>query len=241
MNGMQASLSMPERLPEPVSLSAGQAKLLVIGSLRAERRTLAAYMAGQGLSVTEAEAPQAAVGAEDYDVILIVASLPNPLVSGFIRRLAETDGAPILVMSETGEYVERVLALELGADDLVARETNPRELLARLRGLMRRRRREDRTTWREDVGVRWTLQVDRRILLTPMGRRIDLSRTDLALVSAFADSAGSPVRDIDLPGGSLRTTISRLRQRAVSHAQTELPIRNIRGSGYRFDAPLIRS
>lgn len=219
------------------------ATVLVVDPVRAERQALSDYLAGQKMTVIEADhVDEAWEDAEGSDVIVLVASLPDAAVSAFIRRSAETGGPPILVMSETGEYVERVLALELGADDLVAREINPRELLARLRGLMRRRVRQADTVIHDvrATGSGWTLQADRRALLAPTGRRIDLSRADLALLTAFADGPDSQILDADLPGGNLRTAVSRLRQRAFSHAQIDLPIRNVRGLGYRFDAPIFK-
>lgn len=216
--------------------------ILLIDPLRAERRALSDYLTVQDLSVIELDhVDEAWDDTDGVDVVVVVATLPNAAVSAFIRRSAETGGPPILVMSETGEYVERVLALELGADDLVAREINPRELLARLRGLMRRRRREAGVAATARHGSAWTLQADRRALLAPTGRRIDLSRADLALLTAFAEGIDSQILDGDLPGGNLRTAVSRLRQRALSHAQIDLPIRNVRGRGYRFEAPIAKA
>lgn len=218
------------------------ASVLLVDPLRAERRALSDYLAVQDLAVIEADHVDEAWDETDgVDVVVVVASLPDPAVSAFIRRSAETGGPPILVMSETGEYVERVLALELGADDLVAREINPRELLARLRGLMRRRRRDVGAGAPERNGPGWTLQTQRRALVAPTGRRIDLSRADLALLTAFAEGIDSQILDGDLPGGNLRTAVSRLRQRALSHAQIDLPIRNVRGLGYRFEAPISKA
>lgn len=217
------------------------ASVLLIDPLRGERRALTGYLTAQDLAVVEADhVDEARQPMDDHDVVVVAASLPDPAVSAFIRRSAEADGPPILVMSETAEYVERVLALELGADDLVPREVNPRELLARLRGLMRRRHRRRDAAPRLSHGVvaTWTLQLSSRALLAPTGRRIDLSRADLALLTAFADDSDSQILDNNQPGGSLRTAVSRLRQRALSHAQIDLPIRNVRGLGYRFDAPI---
>lgn len=227
--------------PAPPLRSGRDGWVLLIDPLASERRELADYLVAQGLDVVEAAAPaQGFVQADRFDVVVVVTGLPDPGVSAFIRRMAENDGPPILVMSETGEYVERVLALELGADDLVERQINPRELLARLRGLMRRRRRREAGGPMPGAESGWTLEAARRALLAPTGRRIDLSRADLALLSAFADGADSQVGDVDMPGGNLRTAVSRLRHRALSHAQVDLPIRNVRGVGYRFDAPLVR-
>lgn len=218
------------------------ASVLLVDPLRAERRALSDYLAVQDLAVIEADhVDEAWDDADGVDVVVVVASLPDPAVSAFIRRSAETGGPPILVMSETGEYVERVLALELGADDLVAREINPRELLARLRGLMRRRRREVGAAAPGRNGPGWTLQTQRRALVAPTGRRIDLSPADLALLTAFAEGIDSQILDGDLPGGNLRTAVSRLRHRALSHARIDLPIRNVRGLGYRFEAPISKA
>lgn len=241
MSMIEAPAAPDSRAP---AMRAASGCVLLVDPLRSERRALSDYLALQHLEVIEAEhVDEAWDEAEGVDVVVVVAALPDPAVSAFIRRSAEAGGAPILVMSETGEYLERVLALELGADDLVAREINPRELLARLRGLMRRRRREAKGPASAPglKGSGWTLQIDRRALVAPTGQRIDLSRADLALLTAFADGLDSQILDADPPGGNLRTAVSRLRQRALSHAQVDLPIRNVRGLGYRFEAPLSKA
>lgn len=241
MTMVEAPVVTPAGRPAPRPSSAS---VLLVDPLRAERHALSDYLGSQHMAVVEADhVDEAWDDTDGVDVVVVVASLPDPAVSAFIRRSAERGGPPILVMSETGEYVERVLALELGADDLVAREINPRELLARLRGLMRRRRRDmgGAGTAPDRNGSAWTLQSDRRALLAPTGRRLDLSRADLALLTAFADGIDSQILDGDLPGGNLRTAVSRLRQRALSHAQIDLPIRNVRGLGYRFEAPISKA
>lgn len=241
-------MSMTEMSPQMAvgrpAARPSSATVLLVDPLQAERRVLSDYLSPQGLSVIEADDVDGSWDdAEDIDVVVVVATLPDASVSAFIRRSAEAGGPPILVMSETGEYVERVLALELGADDLVGREINPRELLARLRGLMRRRRRDPvlHVVAPEPDSARWTLHAARRALLSPTGRRIDLSRADMALLTAFADGVDRQILDADLPGGNLRTAVSRLRQRALIHAQIDLPIRNVRGLGYRFDAPISKT
>lgn len=226
--------------------------VLLIDGNAEERRGLGEYLSYNGFDVTHARYVDVVPGpkaAEDFDAIVIVASLPDPSVSNFIRRLAANEGPALLVMSETGEYVERVLALELGADDMVAREINPRELLARLRGLLRRRVLPRGEVQRPigGAGEVWMLRAVTRSLVSSLGHSVDLSKADFALVSAFIDGEDQVIQESQTscaPGAwggvALRTAVSRLRRRALAQAQVVLPIRTVRGSGYRFDAPISR-
>lgn len=221
---------------------------LLIGAPEPEVRRLADYLAGQDVLVHEAEDDEwehAARVADRFDVVIAVASLPNPDVSDFIRKVSADEGAPILVMSETGEFVERVLALELGADDLIGRDTNPREVLARLRGLVRRSRRmvsgqvagETGASGQDDGS--WMLDSVGRVLVSPSGERLSLSRADAELMSAFFDNDQRTISENHAPPAKLRTAVSRMKRRALEQADMDLPIRNVRGWGYRFEAPAV--
>lgn len=225
--------------------------LLVDGNAE-ERRRLGEYLSYNGFDLRYARHVSAIPGpkeAEGFDVVVIVASLPDPSVSDFIRRLAANRGPAILVMSETGEYVERVLALELGADDLVAREINFRELLARLRGLLRRRALPNPEVSRpvSGAGEVWMLRAISRSLVSSTGHSIDLSKSDFELVGAFIDGEDQVIQESQTNshprawgGQALRTAVSRLRRRALAQCRIALPIRTVHGSGYRFEAPIVR-
>lgn len=209
---------------------------------------LSVYLDRQGLSVHDAHLANGASAtdwpeAEGFDAVVLIARLPDPTALAAIRRMTGLNAPPLLVVARAGESLERVLALEMGADDLVGEEVDAREVLARLHGLMRRRRAEH-----ERQGVRapfsdgaWRLSSAHRALVSPEGRSLALSNGDEALLAAFTESFEGLILDRDYPRGDIRTAISRLRRKVRLDTGLELPIQNIWGRGYRFDAPLLRT
>ena len=204
---------------------------------------LGPYLTRQGLSVFAADSDDQILDDEAmnlcaFDVVVLVARLPDPAAMGAIRQIGRRNGPPILVVAREGAVLERILALEMGADDLVDQQIAPREVLARLNGLMRRRHAEPSPAPSGASGSGWTLKQSQRTLMAPDGRRIDLSSRDQALMNAFLDSADGFIFERAYPGDHIRTAVSRLKRKALQVADVELPIQNVRGRGYRFDAGL---
>jgi DNA-binding response OmpR family regulator len=203
---------------------------------------LGPYLTRQGLSVFAADSDDhildEAMNLGAFDVVVLVARLPDPAAMGAIRQISRRNGPPVLVVAREGAVLERVLALEMGADDLVDKQISPREVLARLHGLVRRRRAQPSHAPSETSDSGWTLKQSQRTLEAPDGRRIDLSSRDQALMNAFLDSADGFIFEHAYPGDHIRSAVSRLKRKAVQVADVDLPIQNVRGRGYRFDADL---
>ena len=221
--------------------------VLLVDLSHGDGRDLSGYLDRQGLAVHDAPLADEASGTDGpetdgFDAVVLIARLPDPTALAAIRRMTGPDAPPLLMVARAGEALERVLALEMGADDLVGDEADTRELLARLHGLMRRRRVEHG----QDEGGRhpddaWRFSSAYRALVTPEGRRLNLSSGDEAVLAAFTDSPEGLILDRQYPRGDIRTAISRLRRKVRLNTGLELPIQNILGRGYRFDAPLIRT
>lgn len=204
---------------------------------------LGPYLTKHGLSVFAADSDDRilddeAINLVAFDVVVLVARLPDPAALDAIRRVSQQNGPPVLVVAREGAVLERVLALEMGADDLVDQQISSREVLARLHGLMRRQHAEAPLVPPAACDTGWALKQSQRTLVAPDGRRIDLSSRDQALVNAFLDSADGFIFEHDYPGGHIRSAVSRLKRKALQVAAIELPIQNVRGQGYRFDADL---
>lgn len=221
--------------------------ILLVDLSHGDDRDLAVYLDQQGLSVHDAPLARTVTTdwpeTEGFDAVVLITCLPDSTALAAIRRMTDLNAPPLLVIARSGESLERVLALEMGADDLVGEEATEREVLTRLHGLMRRRRIEQ-----DEKGDRaphqagaWRLNSAFCALVSPEGRRLDLSSGDEAILAAFAESFEGLILDHDYPRGDVRTAISRLRRKVRRNTGLELPIQNIWGRGYRFDAPLIRT
>ncbi|PQZ84830.1 MULTISPECIES: response regulator transcription factor [unclassified Brevundimonas] len=173
-----------------------------------------------------------------FNLIILVASLPHPSAFGTLRQLNRADAPPIFIVAVEGEALERVLMLEMGVDDLVGPEANAREILARLNRIIYRKTEKPNSS---SSKAAWTLRHAQRILIAPSGQRIGLTGRDHELLIALSDHADGVLMDCDFHSGQMRTAISRLKRKALMDAQIVLPIENVWGRGYRFDAPLIQA
>lgn len=165
------------------------------------------------------------------------------------RRLAEAQGAPIIVVGEAVAVADRVLCLELGADDFIAKPAGDRELVARIRAVLRGRSRAREAARRgrvERCFAGHTFNLVERSLRSPSGDLTRLSWTDCALLKVFLDhprqimtrpqiarltggaATNAAIRNVDIQ-------VSRLRQRLEACGSPEL-IHTVRRIGYLFEA-----
>lgn len=224
----------------------GRARALLLIDLNGdEPHELGGYLERRGFQVMEVgstarlhddEEPLA----ETFEAVVLIARLPDAEALAAIRQLNRADAPPLLVVALEGETMERVLVLEMGADDLVGREAEPREVLARLHRLIRRRPELDSAP-RPTAAHDWALKPSQRALITPSGCAIKLTGRDQALLNAFTDNADGLLLERDYPRGHIRTAISRLKRKVMADAGVVLPIQNVWGQGYRFDANLVQA
>ena len=169
----------------------------------------------------------------------------GPAALDALRALRRQSSLPALVLVPGGLAVERVIALESGADDAMAHPVEPRELLARLRGLLRR----IQTVARRERHLRfggWRLDLQTRQLHAATGLRVLLSHAEFRLLQTFLEHPGSVLgRDelMDLARGrsiqaferSIDLLVSRLRAKLHDDPRAPSHIRTVRGVGYLFD------
>lgn len=182
------------------------------------------------------------------DIALVVLDYMMPGEDGLsiCKRLQEQGGPPVIMVSARGEEIDRIVGLELGADDYIAKPFHPRELLARIRAVLRRR--EARTGGDKGAPVTtffgWSLDNIKRTLTRPDGIQVALSNAEFELLRVFLDRPGRALsRDqiLDYLHGpnadsfdrAIDVQISRLR-RKLSDDHNEDIIRTIRGIGYMF-------
>ena len=227
-------------------------RILVVDDDPGIREVLTEYLAQQGYaaegSATAAEMDRAmAVRAPD----LIVLDLMMPGEDGLAvcRRLAGK-GPPIVMLSAMGQDTDRIVGLELGADDYLAKPCNPRELLARVRAVLRRPREANEAEGPCLAFAGWRLDLMRRELTRPDGRTVPLSAGEFALLRAFAERPGRVMTrdqllerargaDTDVFDRAMDVQISRLRKKLDDGSGLEM-IQTLRGEGYMFDVRVER-
>lgn len=220
--------------------------LMVEDDLRLARLTRE-YLEGNGVSVTlEADGEQGLQKAlrQRFDVVLLDLMLPGRDGISVCQRLREHSDVPIVMITARGEEADRVLGLEIGADDYLAKPFSPRELLARIRATVRRARGQaGPRSAQTRVG---DLSLDPGTLIATLdGEPLDLTSYEFALLQALAERAGqvlSRERLLALGRGrgeeafdrSIDVHISRLRQKLGDDPRHPRRIRTVRGAGYQY-------
>jgi two-component system, OmpR family, response regulator len=182
------------------------------------------------------------------DLLLLDLMLPGEDGLSICRRLRATHNMPIIMLTAMGEEMDRVVGLELGADDYMAKPFSTRELLARIRAVMRRG--QDQVSSAEKTCdhltfAGWTLNRMTRQLHDPQGVRITLTGAEFDLLTAFCERPRRVLtRDqlLDLTQGrtagpfdrSIDTLVSRIRQKIEKDPKDPLLIQTVRLGGYTF-------
>ncbi len=178
------------------------------------------------------------LAAADYDCIVLDVMIPEEDGLSILRRLQGPDRPAIIMLSAMGSDTDRIVGLELGADDYLAKPCNPRELLARVRAVLRRN--EPAPSGPTRTFGNWTLDLVNRTL-TRLGENCSLTDAEFRVLSAFLDHPQQLLTRnqlIDLTRGteapvfdrSVDVTVSRLRKKLGSNA----PIKTARNEGYIF-------
>ncbi len=203
----------------------------------------------------------AATGAEMWvaldngpvDLVILDIMLPGTSGIDLCRMLRARSTVPVIFISARGSETDRVVGLELGADDYLTKPFGPRELVARIRAVLRREGGREDTAHRAKGIFRfdgWTINLPRRELLSPEGSVVDLTGAEFDLLVALCEHGGrviarerlielSRTRLGDSSDRSVDVLISRLR-RKLSTAGSAAPIATVRGIGYMLKAPVER-
>ena len=204
---------------------------------------------------TAATAPEMWIALENgpaANLIILDIMLPGTNGIDLCRQIRRTSDVPIIFISAKGSDEDRILGLELGADDFLSKPFQPRELVARVRAILRRGPMTDREDGRgrnEFSFNGWTVYFSRRELRSPTGAVVDLTGAEFDLLSTFISQ---PMRVIgrerlielsrtrlsDSSDRSIDVLVSRLR-RKLAAAGGEPPIVTIRGVGYMFSAQVV--
>lgn len=231
--------------------------ILVVEDDREIANLVARYLRGNACRVTlagdGAEMDRALVDAR-VDLIVLDLMLPGEDGLSLCRRLRGSSAIPILMLTAKAEEIDRIVGLEIGADDYLAKPFNPRELLARIRAVLRRSAADapDEAEVRRLHFVGWTLDASLRQVLSPEGARIAITGAEFDLLHALCLRPGRVLsRDqlLDLTQGrtagpferSIDVLVSRIRQKIERDSRNPEIIRTIRSGGYLFTPEVTRS
>jgi two-component system, OmpR family, response regulator len=224
--------------------------VLVVDDDRELRTLLADYLQKQGYRVTavaDGKAMRAAIHISHPDVIVLDVMLPGEDGFSLCRELRARSQTPIIMLTARGEETDRVVGLELGADDYVPKPYSPRELVARIKSVLRRARAlPDNLRPEKSAAFRfagWTLDTATRNLTSPQGVVVALSGTEFRLLRIFLDHPNSVLtrdqlielmlaRDAGPYDRAIDVQVSRLRQRLGEGAREPSIIKTVRGQGY---------
>jgi two-component system OmpR family response regulator len=234
------------------------ARILMVDDDPGIRDVVSDFLVRHGYSVEtagDAGSMEKVLAQGPVDLIVLDVMLPGEDGLAICRRLAKPDGPAIIMLSAMGEETDRIVGLELGADDYLPKPCNPRELLARIRAVLRRRH-EPRAA---DDGIGagcefagWRLDLVRRELRTPEGVVVNLSSGEFSLLRVFVerpqrvltrdqllDFARGP--DTEAYDRAIDVQISRLRKKLEDGPGGQELIRTIRNEGYMFTAKVTRT
>ncbi len=228
--------------------------ILVVDDHREIRDALARYLERNGMRATvaaDARAMDAAMKAGRFDLIVLDVMMPGEDGLSVCRRLRAEGEVPILMLTALGEETDRIVGLEMGADDYLAKPFSPRELLARIKAILRRScapaREGGAMAGRRLAFDRWVLDTDRRVLIAEDGAETALTTADFRLLTVFLERPRfvlSRAQLLDLTGGrqaqvfdrAIDNQISRLRRKIERDPAHPELITTVWGGGYSLSA-----
>lgn len=234
--------------------------ILIVDDDREIRDLLSRFLVRHGLRASVAadgREMKKALAERAIDLVVLDLMLPGEDGLSLCRGLRAGSDIPVIMLTAMGEEVDRIIGLEMGADDYLAKPFSPRELLARIRAVLRRAPGSAAgiPAAAGEGGARvvrfagWRLDLDSRELLSPAGELVALSGGEFALLAAFVTHPQRVLsRDqlLDLARGrdaqpfdrAIDVQVSRLRRKIEPDPGEPVLIRTVRGGGYLF-APAV--
>ncbi len=223
--------------------------ILIVDDHREIRDAVSRYLERNGYRTTtarDAVEMDARLKAARFDLIVLDVMMPGEDGLSVCRRLSAEGVAPILMLTALGEETDRIVGLEIGADDYLPKPFNPRELLARIKAILRRagRSREpERIESRRIRFDRWVLDTDRRVLTDEDGHEERLTTAEFRLLTVLLERPRFVLsRDqlLDLTTGreahlfdrTIDNQVSRLRRKIERDPSAPEILTTVRGGGY---------
>jgi two-component system OmpR family response regulator len=231
-------------------------RLLLVDDEPSLREPLAAYLTRQGFTVREAVSAadaRAQLFDETPDLVLLDIMMPGEDGLSFCRHLVETRAIPTIFLTARGEATDRIVGLEIGADDYVVKPFEPRELVARIRSVLRRAVRgpAEAASDEDFLFEGWRLDPLKRRLTAPDGAVVAISSVEFRLLLAFLEHPRQVLdrdRLLDMVQGreahlfdrAVDNQVSRLRRKVELDSRNPQMIQTVWGGGYMLAADVRR-
>lgn len=227
-------------------------KILIVDDDEKIRQLMQKFLTTYGYEVSTAKDGPAMYQSikqhPDFDLICLDVMLPGDDGFELLRQLRQQYNIPIIMLTAAGEDAERIMGLELGADDYLTKPFNPHELLARIKAILRRGGAAGSSSGGAPsklVFLGWTIDKTNRRLVSPEGVEVAMTDGEYRLLEAFAERPNQILSRDDLleitqnrQAGpfdrSIDVRISRLRQKIEPDAKNPVVIKTVRGGGYIF-------
>jgi two-component system OmpR family response regulator len=227
--------------------------LLLVDDESSIREPLGKYLERQGFRVTDAanaSTARSVLLSYDIDLVLLDIMMPGEDGLSLCKHISAHDGPPVILLTAKSEETDRIIGLEIGADDYVVKPFSPRELVARIKVILRRvssgAPKPDRSGNSFNFDG-WTINTTEQTLHDPEGVLIPLSSGEFRMLEALVTRAGQVLtRDqlLDLTRGreggpfdrAIDNQVSRLRRKIERDPKDPQHIKTIWGGGYRFSA-----
>jgi two-component system OmpR family response regulator len=232
-------------------------RLLLVDDEAALREPLAEYLSRQGFVVTKAASAAEArtlLRDETPDLALLDIMMPGEDGLSLCRHLTETRSVPTIFLTAKGEATDRIVGLEIGADDYVVKPFEPRELVARIRSVLRRATRgpAEQQDNEEYLFDSWRLDPLKRRLIDPEGAIVPISSAEFRLLMAFLEHPRQVLdrdRLLDMVQGreahlfdrAVDNQVSRLRRKIELDSRNPQLIQTVWGGGYMLAADVRRA
>ena len=231
-------------------------RLLLVDDEAALREPLAEYLSRQGFAVSQAvSAAQARtiLQNETPELVLLDIMMPGEDGLSLCRHLSEARAIPVILLTARGEATDRIVGLEIGADDYVVKPFEPRELVARIRSVLRRAAKAAPQAAEEELFEfeGWRLVPLKRRLTDPSGAMVSISSVEFRLLMAFVEHPRQVLdrdRLLDMVQGreahlfdrAVDNQVSRLRRKIEADSRNPTLIQTVWGGGYMLAADVRR-
>lgn len=240
-------------------MNQGSPHILVVDDHSEIRDLLKRFLEQHGLRVScarDGKEMKRLLEEREFDLLVLDLMMPGEDGLTLCRELRAKSSLPIIMLTAMGEETDRIIGLEMGADDYLAKPFNPRELLARIKAVMRRTQAETQpvaeTLTRDLRFDRWLLDINRRELVDEDGVGLSLSTAEFDLLRVFLERPQRVLsRDqlLDLARGreavafdrAIDTLVSRLRRKLERDPKSPELIKTIWGGGYMFSADVTQA
>lgn len=239
-------------------------RILIVDDHRSIRDPLAQYLQRFGFEVETVEdgkAMRQILTQHSFDLIVLDVMLPGENGLSLCRYVSEHLGIPVILLTAVTEQADRIAGLEVGADDYVVKPFDPRELVARIRSVLRRSQAKATTPLEESpvtpvaqekcyIFEGWRFNTERRELLDLQGEQVPLSTAEFHLLLALVEHANrvlsrSQLLDLTQRGDnitfdrSIDSQVSRLRKKLEVDPRNPSLLKTVRGDGYLFAARVV--